>query len=363
MPSESRDHDADGAATPGRRERSASCVRYATADQDPAMHVLSIVLPAKNEEAGLTDLLGELVALHPDAEIILVDDGSTDATASIARGMKGVRCLSHPVSIGNGGAVKTGARAATGRYIVFMDADGQHRPADVARLVERLDAGFDLAVGARSHRGQASSFRAAANGAFNRLASYMTGFRIADLTSGFRAVRRERFLSILYLLPNKFSYPTTSTMAFFRSGYFVDYVPVEVRMRQGTSHVKLFRDGVRFLIIILKIGSLFSPMRLFLPVSAALFAAASLYYLHTFVTEGRFTNMGMLLYISSLLTFLIGIVAEQVSALHYRDTGRAPNLPADRDASSAVEEGPVNVLPFSRTTGSNQLTADSARSA
>ncbi|MBX2886220.1 MAG: glycosyltransferase family 2 protein [Granulosicoccus sp.] len=291
------------------------------------MTSLSIVLPAKNESVGLQKTLPLLAELYPEADIIVVDDGSDDDTAEVARSVGNVRCLSHPVCIGNGGAIKTGARAATGDVIVFMDADGQHDPQEIKKLLEKIESGYDMAVGARDRDSQASWIRAVGNRFYNRLASLMTGFEVLDLTSGFRAVKRSKFLNILYLLPNKFSYPTTSTMAFFRSGYFVGYVPVVVGKREGTSHIKLFRDGFRFMIIIMKIGALFSPMRLFLPISAFLFYVASVYYLYTYASDGRFTNMGMLLYLSSLTTFLIGVVSEQVSALHYKDTSRGAEIP------------------------------------
>ena len=282
----------------------------------------SIVIPAKNEEPGLGHLLPNIRSLFPNAELIVVDDGSTDKTAEIINNTKDAICVSHPVSVGNGGAIKTGARTATKDIIVFMDADGQHKPEDIPRLLELLDKNYDLAVGARSNESQAGVLRAIANRVYNRLATMMTGFEILDLTSGFRAVRRDKFLSILYLLPNKFSYPTTSTMAFFRSGYFVGYAPIKAEAREGKSHIRLFRDGFRFLIIILKIGALFSPMRLFLPISTLLFFTATAYYIYTYFSDGRFTNMGMLLFLSSLTIFLIGIVSEQISALHYKDTSR-----------------------------------------
>lgn len=303
---------------------------------------LSIVLPAKNEAVSLRVLLPRLKELHGEAEIIVVDDGSVDETASVVDAIGGIIRIAHPVSIGNGGAIKSGARRASGDIIVFMDADGQHDPADISRLLGKFELGFDMVVGARSQESQASMLRAVANRFYNKLASIMTGFEILDLTSGFRAVRRDKFLNILYLLPNKFSYPTTSTMAFFRSGFFVAYVPIKAEKRTGSSHIRLFRDGMRFLIIILKIGALFSPMRLFLPISLLLFYTATVYYLYTYSSQARFTNMGMLLYMSSLSTFLIGIVSEQIAALHYRDTSRGSRIRLS--ASTGGEANSVSVL-------------------
>jgi glycosyltransferase involved in cell wall biosynthesis len=256
-------------------------------------------------------------ALLPEAEIIVVDDGSNDGTGEAAA-KAGARVVRHPYSRGNGAAIKGGARAATGEVIVFMDADGQHDPADIPALLTRLDEGYDMVVGARQAGSQASLGRGIANRFYNRLASYMTGHKIEDLTSGFRAVRAEKFREFLYLLPNGFSYPTTITMSFFRAGYGVAYVPIRALQRVGRSHIRPLRDGVRFLLIIIKIGTLYSPQKLFLPVSAGFFMTGVAYYAYTYLTSGRFTNMSALLFISAILTFLIGIVSEQISALHYR---------------------------------------------
>jgi glycosyltransferase involved in cell wall biosynthesis len=286
---------------------------------------LSIILPARNESAGLRKLLPELRQSYAQAEILVVDDGSTDDTRAVAEAA-GAKVISHPYSMGNGAAIKSGARHASGAILVMMDADGQHHPKDISALLESLSRGHAMAVGARSARTHASSGRRLANAIYNRLASYMTGQRIEDLTSGFRAVRAKDFRRFLYLLPNGFSYPTTSTMAFFRSGLPVGYVPIEAARRSGKSHIRLTHDGIRFLMIILKIGTLFSPMRFFLPISSGLFLAASFYYGYTFVTQGRFTNMSALLFTASLLTFLIGILAELVSSLHYRE-GRLDDSP------------------------------------
>jgi glycosyltransferase involved in cell wall biosynthesis len=278
---------------------------------------ISVVLPAKNEAEGLARTLPGLRTVVPDAEVIVVDDGSTDATAEVAAA-HGARVLSSPYSMGNGAAIKRGARAAAGDVIVFMDADGQHDPAHIPLLLERLESGFDMVVGARGASGQANAGRGLANALYNRLASWMTGHRILDLTSGFRAVRADKFREFLHLLPNGFSYPTTSTMAFFRSAYPVAYVPVDVARRIGKSHIRPLRDGARFLLIIFRIATLYSPLKLFAP-TAVLFGLLGLgYYAWTFATMGRFTNMSVLLFSASVIVFLIGLVSEQITALTYR---------------------------------------------
>jgi glycosyltransferase involved in cell wall biosynthesis len=292
---------------------------------------MSIILPAKNEAASLKNLLPELRRRYADQEIIVVNDGSDDNTAEICT-RNDVRVVSHVYSMGNGAAIKTGARNASGEILVFMDADGQHDPADIDRFLEKLDSGFDMAVGARQTDTHASLTRKIGNSLYNRLASWMTGYPIEDLTSGFRAARAKHFKRFLYLLPNKFSYPTTITMAFFRAGLAVSYVPIHAINRQGNSksHIRLFHDGLRFFIIILKIGALFSPMRFFLPISAALMTVGLTYYGYTYVNWGRLTNMTMILILSSLFTFLIGIVSEQISALHYKDIEGSKSVGLER---------------------------------
>jgi len=281
------------------------------------LNSISIVLPAKNEASGLSKLLPKIKALFPEAEILVINDGSTDETIKVSENA-GARVISHPYSMGNGAAIKTGARCAKGDFIVFMDSDGQHDPEDIPSMLAKLNEGYYMVVGARHSRSQANLFRRFANNFYNRLATYMSGYKIEDLTSGFRAVRSVRFRKFLYLLPNGFSYPTTSTMAFFRSGFPVAYVPIHAGKRDGKSHIKIFNDGIRFFIIILKIGALFSPMRLFLPISVGLFTTGILYYGYTYTMEHRFTNMSALLLSTSVITFLMGIVSEQISSLHYR---------------------------------------------
>jgi glycosyltransferase involved in cell wall biosynthesis len=278
---------------------------------------ISVILPAKNEAEGLRRTLPDLRVCFPDAEVIVVDDGSTDATAAIAAA-HGAKVLSSPYPMGNGAAIKRGARAATGDILVFMDADGQHDPRLIQSLLDGLAQGYDMVVGARSASGQANIGRGAANAFYNRLASWMTGHKVADLTSGFRAVRADRFRDFLHLLPNGFSYPTTSTMAFFRSAYPVAYVPIPVAPRIGRSHIRPMRDGVRFLLIIFRIATLYSPLKLFAPISGVFFLLGAGYYAYTFIGEHRFTNMSVLLLSAAVIVFLIGLISEQITALTYR---------------------------------------------
>jgi glycosyltransferase involved in cell wall biosynthesis len=292
---------------------------------DGAVHVpiaiaLSVVLPARNEQGAVGATVGAVLARYPQAEVIVVDDGSTDDTARVAA-QAGARVISRPYGMGNGAAIKTGARAARGEIIVFMDADGQHDPADIARLLQRIGEGYDMVVGARGAGSQASVGRGLANGFYNRLASWITGHRIADLTSGFRAVRAERFREFLHLLPNGFSYPTTSTMAFFRSAYAVAYVPINAAPRIGRSHIRPMRDGLRFLLIIFKIATLYSPLKLFGPSAGAFFVLGIGNYAYSFATEHRFTNMSALMLSAAVIVFLIGLISEQITNLTYRRDG------------------------------------------
>src|SRR5574344_521386 len=281
----------------------------------------SVILPAKNESAAIGATVAGIRQHYPDAaavEVLVVNDGSTDDTAAVAHAA-GARVVHHPYSKGNGAAIKTGARAAQGEVLVFMDADGQHDPADITRLLEKLNRGHDMVVGARQKGSQASVGRGLANGLYNRLASWMTGHKVEDLTSGFRAVRADKFREFLYLLPNGFSYPTTSTMAFFRAGYSVAYVPIHAAKRIGKSHIRLLRDGTRFLLIIFKIGTLFSPLKIFAPVALVMFLLGTGWYGWTFFTLHRFTNMSALLYTGSVMTFMMGLISEQITALMYKD--------------------------------------------
>ena len=279
--------------------------------------MLSIILPARNEAAALADLLPALRAAQPGAEIIVSDDGSSDRTAELCA-EHGVVRVGTPYSMGNGAAIKRGARAAKGDVLVFMDADGQHDPADIPRLLAKLDEGYDMVVGARSWGDQAGVGRGVANTFYNWLASKMTGHRVDDLTSGFRAARADKFREFIHLLPNGFSYPTTSTMAFFRSAYPVAYVPIRAAERVGTSHIRPLRDGVRFLLIIFKIATLYAPLKLFAPTAIAFFVLGWAYWAWTFFEFHRLSLVSVALWSASVIIFLIGLISEQITSLTYR---------------------------------------------
>lgn len=276
---------------------------------------VTVLMPAYNEELSIGETIRRVRELHPDFEILVVDDGSTDNTLQIAMDA-GANVWPHPYNIGNGAAVKSGLRVAQGEWVVMMDADGQHAPEDIARLLEYKET-YDMVVGARSKGSETSMHRDIANTVYNWFASYVTKFKVEDLTSGFRMVRKSTVRQFIYLLPNTFSYPSTLTMAYLRSGRSVKYLPIETKYRIGKSKIKLLQDGTRFFLIITKIATLFSPLRVFLPISTAFFSTALVYYLYTFFTSGRFTNMSALLFNSSIIIFLIGLVAEQISQMRY----------------------------------------------
>jgi glycosyltransferase involved in cell wall biosynthesis len=282
---------------------------------------ISVVIPAKNEAASIAKVVSGVLDALPVAEVIVVNDGSTDDTQVLAE-QAGAKVLTHLYSRGNGAAIKSGARAASGDVLVFMDADGQHKPEDIPRLLAELENGFDMVVGARSNDSQASKARGLGNKLYNRLASWVVSQSIKDLTSGFRVVRAKRFKELLYLLPNGFSYPTTSTMAFFRAGYGVQYVDIVAESREddSQSHIRLIRDGIKFLLIIFKVGVLYSPLKLFVPASAVFFLLGSFYYGYTYLADGRFTNMSALLFVSSVIIFMMGLISEQITMLLYKES-------------------------------------------
>ena len=276
---------------------------------------VTVLLPAFNEEGVIGGTVERIRALHPEFEILVVDDGSTDNTMQEAMAA-GANVWPHPYNIGNGAAIKSGLRCAQGEWVVMMDADGQHRPEDISRLLEHKDQ-FDMVVGARTAQSETSAHRDLANWVYNKFASYVTRFKVQDLTSGFRLVRLSVAKQFIYLLPNTFSYPSTLTLGYLRSGRSVKYIPIQTKARKGKSKIKLLRDGTRFFLIITKIATLFSPFRVFLPMSFFFLLTGIGYYAYTFITQGRFTNMSALLFNSAIIVFMIGLVAEQISQMRY----------------------------------------------
>lgn len=283
------------------------------ANENPS---ISIIIPAKNEAQGLKSFLPMLCEHYAHCEIILVDDGSSDGTAEVAKTF-GIEVISHPYSMGNGAAIKTGARVAKGDILIFMDGDGQHQSTDIPALLAQFQKGYDLVVGARSKHQQANTWRWLGNSLYNAIASRLVGQPVLDLTSGFRAVNAKKFKEFIHLIPNGFSCPTTITMAFFRSGYAVSYVPINVKQRIGVSHLRPFADGVKFLLIIYKMTTLYSPLKIFFPFAALHFIVGLANYAYTYSTQGRFTNMSAVLLSTSIVIFLIGLVAEQITCLMY----------------------------------------------
>lgn len=284
-------------------------------NEDKKKIMVTILLPAYNEELCIASTIHKIRQIYPDFEILVVDDGSTDHTMQAAI-EAGATAWPHPYNIGNGAAIKTGLRIASGEWIIMMDADGQHQPEDIARLLEHKDK-YDMVVGARTKGSDTKLHRDLANKIYNIFASYVTKFKIEDLTSGFRLVKKSTARQFIYLLPNTFSYPSTITMAYLRSGRSIKYVPINTVSRIGKSKIKLVQDGIRFFLIITKIATLFAPLRIFLPVSMSLFLTGIFYYFYTFFQSHQFTNMSALLITSSIIIFMIGLISEQISQMRY----------------------------------------------
>jgi glycosyltransferase involved in cell wall biosynthesis len=274
-----------------------------------------VVIPAYNEEDGIAEVVKQVKARESWREVLVVDDGSTDATAERACAA-GARVVRHPYNKGNGAAVKTGIREARGEVILLMDGDGQHAPEDAACLVAPVGV-YDMVIGARSARDQAPT-RALGNAVFNALASWLTGRKIPDLTSGFRAARRERLLDIVHLLPNGFSYPTTSCLAFLKAGYNVAFEPVRARQRVGRSKIRAASDGVRFLLIIFKIVTLYRPLKVFFPLAAASLVLGVAYGAWNVWSFGKIPMGAALLIQLAVVVFLFGLISEQIAAGHER---------------------------------------------
>jgi glycosyltransferase involved in cell wall biosynthesis len=289
---------------------------------------VSVIIPVYNEGKIVRNLVSKIRSLYPDFDVIVIDDGSQDDSATEARNA-GATVYSHPYNIGNGAAIKSGIRMASGDVLVFMDGDGQHNPEDIARLLEYIPE-YDMVVGARSLGDQASLGRAFGNQIYNWFASYAAKFSIKDLTSGFRVVKAKVARNFLYLLPNTYSYPTTLTLGVLRSGMSVKYIPIKtIKRKSGTSNIKIVHDGVRFFMIITRICTLFSPMRVFLPVSFLLFLLGVSNYVYTFISRSRFTNMSVFLFVAAIIIFMMSLISEQICQMRFERRG------ADRPLSKA----------------------------
>lgn len=291
---------------------------------------VSIVIPVFNEAENLEGVIKKITVLDlPGCEIIVVDDGSTDGSADVALKV-GANVIRHPYNIGNGAAVKSGIRVARGKIIVLMDGDGQHQPQDIPKLLaETRD--YHMVVGARAKGSKLRFHRYAANLIYNLLASYVTQFNVKDLTSGFRALPRVDAMRFIDLLPNTFSYPTTLTLAFLRSGLTVKYVPIHTLYRSGQSKISLVSDGFRFLLIITKIATLFAPFRIFLPVSVVCFLGGLTNYIYTYVTQHRFTNMSVFMFTTAVIIFMLGLISEQIALLRMERLQSGSSKLSERD--------------------------------
>jgi len=288
-------------------------------------HKISVIIPAYNEASTIGDIVSRIRTLYPDFEIIVVNDGSADETATSARSA-GADVYSHPYNIGNGAAIKSGIRAASGDILVFMDADFQHNPEDIETMLNYFPD-YDMVVGARSNKDQTSLERAIGNKIYNWLASYVAKFKVQDLTSGFRAIKSDIAKQFLYLLPNSYSYPATLTLGALRTGRALKYIPITVKVRKaGKSNINILKDGVRFFMIIVKICTLFSPFRIFLPVSFVMFFLGLSYYMYTFLTSNRFTNMSALLLTTSIIIFMMGLISEQICQMRFERRERGAHV-------------------------------------
>lgn len=279
---------------------------------------ISIIIPAKNEASSLEALVNDIMDHYPDAEIIVINDGSSDNTQAILKALP-IKTIEHPYSLGNGAAIKAGARLATGDCLLFMDGDGQHQATEIAPLLKKYSEGYDMVVGQRSKDAQASTFRYIGNAFYNTIASWVVNQPVKDLTSGMRLVNAQKFKAFLFLLPNGFSAPSTITMAFFRSGYTVAYCPITVKARIGKSHLNPLSDGIRFFIILYKMTVLYSPLKVFLPLALLHFLLGCLNYAMTYASDGRFTNMSAVLFSGSIFILLMGVISEQITTLLYQN--------------------------------------------
>ncbi len=279
---------------------------------------VSVIIPTYNEANNIVEMIKKIQAIlgDTDHEILVIDDGSDDDSA-LRSEKAGAKVIRHPYNIGNGAAIKTGIRNARGEILVMLDADGQHPPEDIPRLLEKIGP-YDVVVGARTSESDTDFHRDFANQVYNLLASYLSGTKIEDLTSGFRAIKADVARGFVYLLPNRFSYPTTITLATLKSGRSLAYVPIKGKRRVGKSNIKLLKDGLRFFIIILRIATIYSPLKIFIPISVFMFLTGFGYGLFKVLfLKTRYGPTSAMLMTISVVIFLVGLVSEQIAQLRF----------------------------------------------
>jgi len=275
------------------------------------MKDVTIVLPAYNEAEALAKILGELKKKYKEAQVLVVDDGSTDRTAEVAR-KAGVTAVSHPYNKGYGAALKTGARAAKTEYVLYFDSDGQFFTDDINAVAAERNK-YDMVIGARPKE---FTMKDMGRRVMKAMASYLSGKKIPDINCGFRLIRRQRVLDFMSILPDGFSFTTTITLAMLQAGDSVKFQPVRVKPREsGKSGIKKMRHGLRFMLYILRMVMLFNPLKVFLPVSLALFAVGFPVFAYFLLFQAHVSQTSLMLILFSLMTFLFGLVADAISVL------------------------------------------------
>jgi len=273
----------------------------------------TIIIPAYNEEEGIRSVINGLKSMPDKYEILVVDDGSTDNTFKIAS-ETGVRVIRQPYNKGYGAALKTGIRNAKSNLVLFMDADGQHQTSDIKEIM-RYTGNYDMVVGARTKRTKISFLRKPGKKILAIIANYLAGMKIPDLNSGFRVIKKDVVMEFMHILPNSFSFTTTITLGCIMAGYSIKYVPINMLERVGTSKINPFRDGSRFILLMIRTIMLFNPLKIFLPISVIIFLLGISDLTYELIYYFNVSSLSILLFLSSLIVFFIGIMADQISMM------------------------------------------------
>ncbi|MDY0094409.1 MAG: glycosyltransferase family 2 protein [Candidatus Vecturithrix sp.] len=282
------------------------------------MGSMTVIVPVYNEEGAIAQTLDELL---PNIEnngwqLIVVNDGSNDGTGQILEHYGNrLRVINHPYNRGYGAALKTGIRAANTELMAICDSDGQHRPEDLMLLYKEA-SGADIVIGERAPGSRNDLFRVPGKWLLRHAANFIVGRKIADLNSGLRIFRRAFIKKILHLMPEGFSFTSTSTVAAIKMGFLIKFVPIQTRKRIGTSSVRQVRHGFMVLMLILRLAVLFSPLRIFMPISAALTGLGVVYALYVIATV-RLTlaNGALFCLLAALMIFFFGLVVDQISVM------------------------------------------------